>query len=123
MFGFRQYIPINEQKKPVRGIQHLPHPSESAFQARRGAIGSALSNISSVVSGRAPITRKIDDRMSFQVIKTPEGKVGVKYKGPGAEYNYSLDDIKKQYAQKPYVAGPMMSILKHVHKVLPEGAI
>ncbi len=120
MFGFRQYIPINEQKKPVRGIQHLPHPSESAFQARRGAIGSALSNISSVVSGRAPITRKIDDRMSFQVIKTPEGKVGVKYKGPGAAYNYSAEDIKKQYAQKPYIAGPMTTILKHVHKVLPE---
>lgn len=121
MFGFKQFIPLNEQKAEARGIQHLPHPAESAFQARKGAVGSALSNISSVISGRAPLTRKIDDRMSFQVVKTPEGKVGVKYKGPGAQYNYSLDDIKKQYAHKPYVAGPLMNILKHVHKVLPEG--
>ena len=123
MFGFKQYIPfLTEQKKPVRGIQHLPHPSESAFQSSRGAVGSALSKIQGVVSGRAPITRKIDDRMSFQVVKTPEGKVGVKYKGPGAEYNYSLEDVKKQYAKKPYVAGPLMNILKHVHKVLPDKA-
>lgn len=121
MFGFRQFIPLTEQKTSARGIQHLPHPAESAFAPRKGAVGSALSNISSAISGRAPLTRKIDDRMSFQVIKTPEGKVGVKYKGPGAEYNYSTEDIKKQYANKPYVAGPLMNILKHVHKVLPKG--
>jgi hypothetical protein len=122
MFGFKQYIPLTEQKQkaPARGIQHLPHPAESAFQARRGAIGSALSSISSVVSGRAPLTRKIDDRMSFQVIKKG-GKVGVKYKGPGSQYNFSEEDIKKQHGNKPYVAGPLMSILKHVHKVLPKG--
>ena len=120
MFAFKQYIPLTEQKAAARGIQHLPHPAESAFQNSKGAIGSALSNISGVVSGRAPLTRKIDDRMSFQVIKTPEGKVGVKYKGPGAEYNYSQKDIEKQYAHKAYVAGPLSNILKHVGKVLPD---
>lgn len=122
MFGFKQYIPLlTEQKKPARGIQHLPHPSESAFHARRGAIGSSLSKIQGVISGRTPITRKIDDRMSFQAIRTPEGKVGVKYKGPGAQYNFSAEDIKKQHGEKPYIAGPLMNLAKHIHKVLPEG--
>lgn len=122
MFGFKQYIPLLiEQKKPVRGILHLPHPSEAAFDTRKSAVGSTLSKIQGVISGRAPITRKIDDRMSFQAIRTPEGKVGVKYKGTGATYNFSAEDIKKQHSEKPYIAGPLMNILKHVHKVLPEG--
>jgi hypothetical protein len=123
MFSFKQYaVLISEEKTPARGIQHLPHPAESAFQSNRGAVGSSLSKIQGVLSGRSSITRKIDDRMSFQVIKTPEGKVGVKYKGPGAKYNYSLEDIKQQHGNKPYLAGPMMNILKHIHKVLPEGS-
>jgi hypothetical protein len=122
MFGFKQYIPLlTEQKKPVRGILHLPHPAEAALNTRKGAVGSTLSKIQGVISGRAPITRKIDDRMSFQTIRTPEGKVGVKYKGTGATYNFSAEDIKKQHSEKPYIAGPLMNILKHVHKVLPKG--
>lgn len=122
MFGFKQYIPLlTEQKKPARGIQHLPHPSESAFHARRGAVSSALSKIQGVINGRTPITRKIDDRMSFQAIRTPDGKIGVKYKGPGASYNFSPEDVKKQYSEKPYIAGPMLKLVKHIHKVLPEG--
>ncbi|HBT92677.1 MAG TPA: hypothetical protein DEB23_00130 [Chitinophagaceae bacterium] len=120
MFSFKQYaVLISEEKTPARGIQHLPHPAEAAFQSNRGAVGSSLSKIQGVLSGRSPITRKIDDRMSFQVIKTPEGKVGVKYKGPGAKYNYSAADIKQQHGSKPYLVGPLMNILKHVHKVLP----
>ena len=123
MFGFKQYIPLlSEQKKPVRGILHLPHPSEAAFNTRKGAVGSTLSKIQGVISGRTPITRKIDDRMSFQAIRTPEGKVGVKYKGTGATYNFSAEDIKKQHSEKPYIAGPLMNIHKHIHKVLPKGA-
>lgn len=123
MFGFKQYIPLlTEQKKPVRGILHLPHPAEAAFNTRKGAVGSTLSKIQGVISGRAPITKKGDDRMSFQVIKTPEGKIGVKYKGTGATYNFSVEDIKKQHSEKPYIAGPLMNILKHVHKVLPKGS-
>lgn len=122
MFGFKQYIPfLTEQKAPARGIQHLPHAFEAAFHARRGAVGSAISSIQGVISGRTPITRKIDDRMSFQAVRTPDGKVGVKYKGPGAKYNFSHDDIKKQYSEKPYIAGPMMNLFNHVHKVLPDG--
>ena len=123
MFGFKQYIPLlSEQKKPVRGILHLPHPSEAAFNTRKGAVGSTLSKIQGVISGRTPITRKIDDRMSFQAIRTPEGKVGVKYKGTGAIYNFSAEDIKKQHSEKPYIAGPLTNIHKHIHKVLPKGA-
>lgn len=123
MFGFKQYIPLlSEQKKPVRGILHLPHPSEAAFNTRKGAVGSTLSKIQGVISGRTPITRKIDDRMSFQAIRTPEGKVGVKYKGTGATYNFSAEDIKKQHSEKPYIAGPLTNIHKHIHKVLPKGA-
>lgn len=121
MFGFKQYSILTEETK-ARGIQHLPHPSEFAFAARRGAVASTLSKIQGVVSGRAPLTRKIDDRMSFQAIRTPEGKVGVKYKGPGSQYNFSHEDIKKQHGHKPYVAGPLMNILSHVHKVLPKNA-
>jgi hypothetical protein len=122
MFGFKQYIPLlSEQKKPVRGILHLPHPSEAAFNTRKGAVGSTLSKIQGVISGRTPITRKVDDRMSFQAIRTPEGKIGVKYKGAGATYNFSAEDIKKQHSEKPYIAGPLMNIHKHIHKVLPEG--
>ena len=121
MFGFKQYLPLlAEEKKPVRGIQHLPHPAEAAFNTRKGAVGSTFSKIQGVISGRAPITKKVDDRMSFHVIKQGN-KVGVKYKGPGATYNFSPEDIKKQYSEKPYIAGPMMNILKHVHKVLPKG--
>lgn len=122
MFGFKQYLPLLTEQTKARGIQHLPHPAESAFHARPGAVSSTLSKIQGVASGRTPITRKIDDRMSFQVVKTPEGRVGVKYKGPGAQYNYSPEDIKKQYSEKPYVAGPLMNVLKHVHKVLPDKA-
>jgi len=123
MFGFKQYIPLlAEQKKPVRGILHLPHPSEAAFATRKGAVGSTLSKIQGVISGRTPITRKIDDRMSFQAIRTPEGKVGVKYKGTGATYNFSAEDIKKQHSEKPYIAGPLMNIQKHIAKVLPKGS-
>lgn len=123
MFGFKQYIPfLTEQKAPARGIQHLPHPAESAFHPRKGAVGTALSKIQGVISGRSRMTKKVDDRMSVQVIKDENGRVGVKYKGPGAQYNFSHEDIKKQYADKPYVAGPLMNILNHVHKVLPDRA-
>jgi hypothetical protein len=121
MFGFKQYIPfLTEQKAPARGIQHLPHPAESAFNTKKSAVGTALSKIHGVINGRAPMTKKIDDRMSVQIIKDAKGKVGVKYKGPGAQYNFSHDDIKKQYTHKPYIAGPLMNILNHVHKVLPD---
>jgi hypothetical protein len=122
MFGFKQYIPfLTEQKAPARGIQHLAHPSEYAFHARRGTVNSALSKIQSAANGKADISIKADDRMSFQAIRKPTGEVGVKYKGPGASYNFSESDVKKQYSEKPYIAGPMLHLLKHVHKVLPEG--
>ena len=118
MFGFKQFIPLlTEQKAPARGIQHLPHPAESAFNIRKGAVGSALSKIHGVISGRAPITKKVDDAMSFQV----DGKGGVKYKGAGAQYNYSVEDIQKQHGDKPYLAGKLINVFNHIKKVLPKG--
>jgi hypothetical protein len=59
--------------------------------------------------------------MSFQAIRTEDGKIGVKYKGAGSTYNFSAEDIKKQHSEKPYIAGPLMNIHKHIAKVLPEG--
>jgi|688.fasta_scaffold00790_40 hypothetical protein len=122
MFSFKDYIPLlTEEKKPARGILHLPHPSESAFHNRRGAVGSTLSKIQNVINGKAPLTRKIDDRMSFQAIRDEQGRIGVKYKGQGATYNFSPEDIKKQHSEKPYIAGPLLNLHKHIHKILPEG--
>jgi hypothetical protein len=127
MFGFKLFTEqsdlfLAEEKKKARGIQHLPHAFEPAFHARRGAIGSAISNIQGVMSGRTPISRKIDDRMSFQIMRDAKGRIAVKYKGAGAQYNYSEEDIKKQYSEKPYIAGPLINIFRHGHKVLPKGA-
>jgi len=49
MFGFKQYIPfLTEQKAPARGIQHLPHPAESAFNTKRAQ--SALLSLRSMAS-------------------------------------------------------------------------
>jgi hypothetical protein len=60
--------------------------------------------------------------MSFQAIRTKEGKVGVKYKGSGSTYNFSPADIEKQHGHKPYLAGPMNKLLSHIGKVLPKKA-
>jgi hypothetical protein len=132
--GFKQYSVLNEAA-PARGIQHIKHPREDALGKQvtdvhgkqtyihgPAAINPTLSAIQGAASGRIPVSRKIDDRMSFQAIRTPEGKVGVKYKGPGATYNFSKADIEKQYKEKPYIAGPMHALLQHVHKVLPDKA-
>lgn len=131
MFGFKQYLPFITEQTKARGIQHLPHAAEHAFgkevskgQYKHGSdvILSTLNTLQNATSSRSKITRKIDDRMSFQVKKDKSGKVGVKYKGPGAEYNYSASDVEKQHGHKPYLAGPIKTILQHVGKVLPNKA-
>lgn len=109
---------ITEAKKPVIGIQHIEHPSDRTFDGQKAA-RHALTTLRGVAMGRTPLTRKIDDKMSVLIKKDKEGRVGVKYKGPGSDYNYSNDDIERQHGNKPYVAGPLKTILAHAHKVLP----
>jgi hypothetical protein len=116
MFSFTQFL--TEATKLTGGIQHLEHPADRTFDSPEAA-QHAISTLRGVVSGSTPITRKIDDKMSFQAIRTKEGKVGVKYKGSGSTYNFSRSDVEKQHGHKPYLAGPLNTLLQHVGKVLP----
>jgi hypothetical protein len=118
MKGFASYI---TEAAKSGGIQHLEHPSDRTFDGDRAA-KQALSTLRGVALGRTPITRKIDDKMSFQIKREKDGRIGVKYKGSGAKYNYSPEDIEKQHGAKPYLAEPLKAILAHAHKVLPRRA-
>lgn len=117
MLGFKPFL-FEAAKKEAPGIQHIEHPSDRTFDGEAAA-KHALSTIRGVAMGRTPVTRKIDDKMSFQVKRDKEGRVGVKYKGTGSSYNYSNDDIERQHGHKPYLADPLKAILAHSHKVLP----
>lgn len=120
MQRFRVFLEsyITEAKSPARGIQHIEHPSHRTFDGKKEA-EHALTTLRGVALGRTPVTRKIDDRMSFQVKKDQEGRVGVKYKGAGSTYNFSNDDIERQHGSKPYLVKPLRALLAHAHKVLP----
>ena len=100
------------------GIQHIEHPSDRLFDGHHAA-AHAIKTIEGATKGSTPVTRKIDDKMSVQMHRDAKGKIGVKYKGAGAHYNYSEEDIDKQHGHKPYVATPLKAILAHVGKVLP----
>jgi len=113
---------LNEQEEvntKVGGIAHIEHPSDRTFDGKEAA-HHAVDTLRGVISGRTPITKKIDDRMSFQAIRHANGKVGVKYKGTGSHYNYSNDDIDTQHGDKPYLAGPLKALHEHIGKVLPK---
>ena len=116
MLSFTTFI--TEDVSHTGGIQHIEHPADMTFNGKDAA-EHALKTIKGVTAGRTPVSRKIDDKMSYQIIRTPEGKVGVKYKGPGSHYNFSDADIDTQHGHKPYLAHPLKALLKHVHKVLP----
>ena len=122
MAGFKSFQNelISEAAK-AGGIQHLEHPSDRTFDSEKAA-REALSTLRGVALGRTAITRKIDDRMSFQIKREKDGRVAVKYKGPGASYNYSISDIEKQYSNKPYIADLLKAILTYGPKVLPKRA-
>lgn len=107
-----------EAKKPVVGIQHIEHPSDRTFDGQKAA-RQALTTLRGVAMGRTPVTRKLDDKMSFLIKKDKEGRVGVKYKGPGSDYNFSNDEIERQHGEKPYLMKPLKAILAHGHKILP----
>jgi hypothetical protein len=119
MFSFSSFL--TESAKLTGGIQHLEHPADRTFDSPEAA-HHALSTLKGVVAGKTPVTRKIDDKMSFQAIRTKEGKVGVKYKGSGSTYNFSHSDVEKQHGHKPYLAEPLNTLLKHAGKVLPKKA-
>ena len=112
MYSFSQFL-FESVAKVTGGIQHLEHPSDRTFDSPEAA-QHAIQTLKGVASGKTPITRKIDDKMSFQAVRTPEGKVGVKYKGSGSTYNFSASDIEKQHGHKPYMAGPMQIGRAHV---------
>jgi len=111
---------INESKSNIgQGIQHIEHPSDRSFDGADAA-HHALKTLKDVAAGRTPVTRKIDDKMSYQAIRDKDGRVGVKYKGPGSHYNFSHADIEKQHGHKPYLAHPLKLLHTHLDKVLPK---
>ena len=100
-------------------ILHIEHPSDRLFDGPQPA-KHALRTLKQVSAGKAPtMTRKIDDKMSFNVIRRADGKVGVKYKGTGSSYNFSEQDIEDQHSHKQYLAHPLKLLLKHLPKVIP----
>lgn len=117
MLGFQSYVQVLLDEAAKGGILHLEHPSDLNFDGEEGSL-HALNTLRGVANGKTPLTRKIDDRVSFQLIKGENGKVGVKYKGPGSQYAYSESDVEKHYGEKPY-AGSFKAILAHADKVLP----
>ena len=95
MHSFREYL---SEAKTVGGITHLEHPSDRLFDGPE-ATKHSVDTLKGVVSGKTPVTRKIDDKMSFQAIRKSDGNVGVKYKGSGSTYNFSPKDIEKQHGR------------------------
>ncbi len=120
MLGFRLFTEsfLVEAAKDAPGIIHIEHPSDRTFDGHKEA-HHALTTLRGVAMGRTPVTRKIDDKMSFQIKKDDSGRVGVKYKGTGSTYNYSNDDIERQHGAKPYIMSALKPLLAHAHKVLP----
>lgn len=118
MLGFSSYSSLISEAKTTGGILHIDHPADRSFRGKRLA-SQALSTIRGVAIGRTKVSRKIDDKMSFQVIRDQQGRVGVKYKGTGATYNFSNDDIERQHGEKPYLVNSLRAVLAHAHKVLP----
>ena len=122
MLDFKAFLAesfLVEAAKEAPGIMHTEHVSDRTFDGEKEA-KHAVNTLAGVLQNKTPITRKIDDKMSFQVKREKDGRVGVKYKGTGSKYNYSHADIEKQHGHKPYLAGPLSTILTHAGKVLPK---
>ena len=109
---------LEEAAGDAGGIQHIEHPSDRTFDSEQAA-NHAVNVLRNAANGTAPITRKIDDRMSYQVMRDKNGRVGVKYKGPGSSYAFTPEEIDTQHGDKPYKAGPLKLLLEHLPKVLP----
>lgn len=120
MISLSQYL-FESVKTPAGGIQHIEHPSDRTFDGEE-ATKHAIDTLRGATKGSVSLSRKIDDKMSYQVKRDASGKVGVKYKGPGSHYNYSNEDIDTQHGHKPYLAYPLKQLLEHLPKVLPKRA-
>lgn len=110
---------LEEAAGDAGGIQHIEHPSDRTFDGPDAA-SHAVNVLRGAANGTAPISRKIDDRMSYQVTRDNKGRVGVKYKGPGSTYAFTPEEIDTQHGDKPYKAGPLKLLLEHLPKVLPK---
>lgn len=120
MISLSQYL-FESVKTPAGGIQHIEHPSDRTFDGEE-ATKHAIDTLRGATKGSVSLSRKIDDKMSYQVKRDASGKVGVKYKGAGSHYNYSNEDIDTQHGHKPYLAHPLKQLLEHLPKVLPKRA-
>jgi hypothetical protein len=120
MISLSQYL-FESVKTPAGGIQHIEHPSDRTFDGEE-ATKHAIDTLRGATKGSVSLSRKIDDKLSYQVKRDASGKVGVKYKGPGSHYNYSNEDIDTQHGHKPYLAHPLKQLLEHLPKVLPKRA-
>lgn len=123
MLSFKKFISEAIIRAPgvkeKSGVPHLEHPSDvGAFDGSEAA-NHVVKTLRNIAAGREKITRKLDDSPSFQAIRHPDGRVGVKYKGSGSHYNYSEADVEQQHGHKPYLAEPLKAVLRHIGKVLP----
>lgn len=100
------------------GIGHIEHPSDLVFDSRQAG-QRAIDTVRGVASGTSPVTRKIDDRVSFHVLRTPEGTVGVRYKGKTGKYGFSPEEVRANNSGKPY-SESLALLQKHLGKVLPK---
>jgi Family of unknown function (DUF6267) len=115
----KRFISFITEAADSGGIQHIEHPSDRTFDGPEAA-KHALETLRGAASGQTPITRKIDDKMSYQVMRDNKGRVGVKYKGGGSQYNFTPEDVDRQHGHKPYLAHPLKLLLEHLPKVLPK---
>jgi hypothetical protein len=123
MLSFRKFLNEALVRAPGAhagpGIAHMEHPSDVAAFDGADSAKHVLNTLRGVAAGKEPLTRKIDDSMSFQAIRHPDGRVGVKYKGAGSHYNYSEEEVDQQHGHKPYLAEPLKALVRHLGKVLP----
>lgn len=119
LLGFQSYFnqQLNEEATAGGGILHLEHPADLHFDGEQGT-AHALKTLRGVVSGKTPITRKVDDKTSVKLKVDMDGKVGAGYKGASSPYAYSDADVDKHYKDKPY-AGALKAIIANAKKVLP----
>lgn len=108
------------EAKVAGTIGHLEHVADRAYDGSHSAKLAALQLHKAAKGTIKHHTEKHDDAMSFVAHRRKDGRVGVKYKGASAEYNYSHQDIIKQHGHKPYLANKMHHLLRHLHKVLPK---
>jgi len=117
MYNFKSFLIVEAAVKGTIG--HLEHIADRTFDGRSEAY-AVVNKVKGLAKGKFSKTIKKDDKISVVVKKHKDGRVGVKYKGAGSDYNYSEADVEKQHGHKPYLAGPLKHLVKHVHKILPK---